>query len=173
MGGLPLARIGAWRLTGSRATDTMRVQYDDEGKWTVSKDGQPFQGYNPTPDQNAWDYVKSMHEQRGAVIYSSEWVGWVPVDDCGTSSGDLYGSSFSVSNLVISGSVVQGPEPARCGAPPAPTPKPTPAPIPTPALTPMPSDCPGGSLDACIDLCPVDAFVACVKSCQQRCIALV
>jgi hypothetical protein len=24
-------------------------------------------------------------------------------------------------------------------------------------------------LDACIDLCPADAFAACVKSCQRRC----
>merc|ERR1712151_1191628 len=42
-----------------------------------------------------------------------------------------------------------------------------PAPAPTP--TPTPSDCPGGSLDACIDLCPPDAFKACVESCQRRC----
>merc|ERR1712176_1291780 len=43
------------------------------------------------------------------------------------------------------------------------------APVPTPTPTPTPSDCPGGSLDACIDLCPADVFAACVKSCQRRC----
>lgn len=37
----------------------------------------------------------------------------------------------------------------------------------TPA--PTPSDCPGGSLDACIDMCPMDMFAECVKSCQKRC----
>jgi len=42
-----------------------------------------------------------------------------------------------------------------------------PAPSPTP--TPAPSDCPGGSLNACIDLCPADVFAACVESCQKRC----
>jgi cellulose 1,4-beta-cellobiosidase len=47
-------------------------------------------------------------------------------------------------------------------SPPVPTP-----PAPTP--TPTPADCPGGSLDACIDLCPVDVFAECVKSCQRRC----
>lgn len=49
--------------------------------------------------------------------------------------------------------------------PPAPTPIPPPSPAP-------PADCPGGSLDACIDLCPADdkdLFKACVKSCQRRC----
>jgi len=60
--------------------------------------------------------VKKNHEERGAVLYSSEWVGWVPVSDCPSTEEDLYGSSFTVSNLVISGSVVQGPEPTVCGA---------------------------------------------------------
>jgi cellulose 1,4-beta-cellobiosidase len=50
-----------------------------------------------------------------------------------------------------------------------PSPTPTPTPSPTPSPSPSPSDCPGGSLDACIDLCPADAFAACVKSCQRRC----
>merc|ERR1712050_458630 len=36
---------------------------------------------------------------------------------------------------------------------------------PSPTPTPTPSDCPGGSLNACIDLCPADAFSQCVKSC--------
>merc|ERR1712080_200164 len=41
----------------------------------------------------------------------------------------------------------------------------TTAPSPTPTPSPTPSDCPGGSLDACIDLCPPAAFAACVESC--------
>merc|ERR1712185_338032 len=32
---------------------------------------------------------------------------------------------------------------------------------PTPSPTPTPGDCPGGSLIACIDLCPPDVFAAC------------
>merc|ERR1712118_462690 len=39
-----------------------------------------------------------------------------------------------------------------------PSPSPTPSPSPSPTPSPSPSDCPGGSLDACIDLCPADAF---------------
>jgi hypothetical protein len=57
-----------------------------------------------------------------------------------------------------------GPTPAP--APPAPTPAP-PAPTPAP-----PSGCPGGSLSACIALCPSDpaaAYQACVQSCVTRC----
>lgn len=142
----------------------MRVEYDANGAWTVSRDGTPLGEYSPTPDSRAWDIVKQIHEERGAVIYSSEWTGWVPVDDCGTDAGDLYGSTMTVSNLVVSGSVVQGPEPTECGAP-------GPAPTPAPAPTPVPSDCPGGSLNACIDMCPSDAsaFAVCVGSCERRC----
>jgi cellulose 1,4-beta-cellobiosidase len=49
-------------------------------------------------------------------------------------------------------------------APPTPTP-----PTPTP---PAPSGCPGGSLSACIGLCPSDppvVYSTCVKSCAKRC----
>jgi len=49
------------------------------------------------------------------------------------------------------------------------TPAPTPSPTPTPTPSPSPSGCPGGSLSACIDLCPPDVFAACVESCQRRC----
>merc|ERR1712185_534678 len=54
--------------------------------------------------------------------------------------------------------------PAPTPTPPAPTPTPTPPaptptpPAPTPTPTPTPGDCPGGSLSACIDLCPADVF---------------
>jgi len=51
--------------------------------------------------------------QHGAVLYSSQWTGWVP-GSCG-GDGNLGASTFSISNLKIQGSVVQGPEPRRCG----------------------------------------------------------
>jgi hypothetical protein len=92
----------------------MKVAYDDNGHFTVTKDGEAFSGYNPAPDDRAYDVIKSFHETRGVVVYGSEWTGWVPVDDCGTTPGNLYGSSYSISNLVISGSVVKGPEPTKC-----------------------------------------------------------
>jgi len=92
----------------------MKIEYDQSGAWTITRDGQVLGDWNPSPDGRAWNYMKQMHEERGTVIYSSEWTGWVPVDDCGTNPGDLYGSSVTISNLVVSGSVVQGPEPTKC-----------------------------------------------------------
>merc|ERR1711972_939943 len=112
-----------------------------------------------------------MGAQYGAVLYSSQWVGWVP-GSCG-GDGNLQASSFSVSNLKITGKVVQGPEPHRCTPPtPAPaTPKPTPVPG-TPSPTPTaPQTCPGGSMSVCLQLCPGDAggYKACSAECALRC----
>lgn len=115
--------------------------------------------------------------QYGAVFYSSQWTGWVP-GSCG-GDGNLGASSFSVSNLRIQGKVVQGPEPTKCAPVPTPAPTPTPtSPVPgptpsptSPSPTPSPSGCPGGSLKACIHLCPSDVsgYAACVKECDARC----
>merc|ERR1712137_697749 len=51
-------------------------------------------------------------KSRGAVLYSSQWTGWVP-GSCG-GDGNFGASTFSVSNLKIQGSVIHGPEPRRC-----------------------------------------------------------
>jgi len=44
----------------------------------------------------------------------------------------------------------------------------TPSPTPPPP-SPTPSDCPGGSLNACLDACPAAIFTQCAESCQRRC----
>jgi len=55
-------------------------------------------------------------------------------------------------------------------------PSPSPGPGPAPGPGPSPSGCPGGSLSACMDLCPSSpavAFKACVQSCVERCSSVV
>merc|ERR1712061_614279 len=135
---------------------------------TVMVDGHQISGAG-----NPGNEMKS----RGAVLYSSQWTGWVP-GSCG-GDGNLGASSFSVSNVRIQGKVIQGPEPTRCAPLPTPaptptTPAPSPAPAPTPVPTnpsPTPSGCPGGSLAACLHLCPSDAsaYKACATECDLRC----
>jgi len=53
----------------------------------------------------------------------------------------------------------------------SPGPSPTPPSPPSPPSPPAPSGCPGGSLSACMSLCPSDpkAFQACMAECQKRC----
>merc|ERR1712232_1082133 len=122
-----------------RTSFHMRIEYGTDGSWTTIRDGQTINAgsLSPQPGSFDWGVIKSSYESKGAVIYSSEWEGWVPVADCGT-SGNLPGSHFSVSNLRIKGSIVQGPDPARCALAPAPPAPPSP-PTPTPPTPPTPA----------------------------------
>merc|ERR1712048_705816 len=98
----------------------MRIEYDDNSKWTVIRDGQQLSGFSPQPDDSTWSVVKAAYEQQGAVIFSSQWTGYVPVRDCclnescSPDAGALADSIFKVSNLIISGKVVQGSAPHLC-----------------------------------------------------------
>merc|ERR1712137_1191154 len=105
----------------------MKITYGSDGSWQTYMNGNMLSGWNIQPGGGAWSVIKGAHESTGAVIYSSEWTGWVPVDHCGTTPGNLDASSFKVDNLVIEGTVMQGPEPTKCSGPqPTPTPSPTP-----------------------------------------------
>lgn len=111
----------------------MKVSYGTDGSITVVRDGVTISHghYYPQPEGQDIPTLKYQYQTRGAVLYSSQWVGWVPeVSGCSTSGGDLGSSSFSISNLVINGQVVQGPTPTRCsGSPPAPVTTPKPVPV--------------------------------------------
>lgn len=98
-----------------KANFHMKITYGNDGSLTVNRDGQNISpwDFSPAPSGSDWGIVAQQYSSRGAVIYSSQWVGWVPIESCGT-SGDLGASSFSIKNLRITGSVVQGPTPARC-----------------------------------------------------------
>lgn len=58
--------------------------------------------------------LKDLMVQYGGVIYSSQWVGWVPGTPGQCGNGALASSVFTVKNLRIRGSVVQGPTPRLC-----------------------------------------------------------
>jgi len=102
-----------------KASFHMKIEYGADGSWTTIRDGQVINGgsLSPQPGGGDWSVVKSSYQSKGAVIYSSEWIGWVPVDDCGGNAGEgeLAASHFSVRNLRIQGSIVQGPQPRACG----------------------------------------------------------
>merc|ERR1719454_757307 len=133
---------GACNYWGCRTTYSfgsssfhMKVEYGNDGKLMITRDGQQISGdsFDPPAGGGDWGTVKSTYESKGGVIYSSQWTGaWVPADFCGGGPGDLDGSHFAVSNLRISGSVVQGPEPQKCSGP-QPSPSPSPTPTPSPA----------------------------------------
>lgn len=81
----------------------MKATYSEDGNHVDVKVGGSSYGGNG---------LETLMSQYGAVIYSSQWVGWVP-GSCG-GDGDLQASSFSVSNVKIKGRVIQGPKPTVC-----------------------------------------------------------
>merc|ERR1712232_1270199 len=65
-----------------RTSFHMRIEYGTDGSWTTIRDGQVISAgsLSPTPGGFDWGVIKLSYESKGAVIYSSEWAGWVPVE---------------------------------------------------------------------------------------------
>jgi hypothetical protein len=107
-------------LYNGKSTFHMKIDTDLNGVVTVTRDGQVVRvSQNGSPTASDLNTLKSAYQTKGAVIYSSQWVGWVPPvrNQCGGSSGgNLASSVYKVSNLKITGTVVQGPTPCICGA---------------------------------------------------------
>lgn len=98
-----------------RASFHMKVEFGADGQWTTKRDGQVISpnSLSPVPGESDWSTLAEQYSSRGAVVYSSQWTGWTPVDDCG-GGGDLDSAHFSIKNLRIVGKVVQGPVPRQC-----------------------------------------------------------
>lgn len=94
-------------------TSHFRAEFAENGWMTVFVDGQQVNGYNPTPSQSSVNYAQQTMSSVGAQIMSSQWQGWVPSGNCGA-GGSLEASTYSINNIVISGSVVQGNPPQLC-----------------------------------------------------------
>jgi len=87
----------------------MTIEYGNDGSVVVTRDGQTISPnmLNPVPQDQDKSTLVDFYKRFGAVIYSTQWVGWVPVPDCGT-TGDLPSSQFKVTNLRINGTLVNG-----------------------------------------------------------------
>jgi len=94
----------------------MRIEYDADGAPKVFRNGVELTDFTPAPRAEDLAIVKKAHEEKGAVIVSTMWVGWVPIEECGSSGNatDLQASTMNIWNLKISGAVVQGPTPTEC-----------------------------------------------------------
>jgi len=100
-----------------QASFHMKITYDNNGAWHTSHNGVVINPTDLNPQPQAYDnqMVQTYYQQKGAVIVSTQWVGWVPgIGGCSTNPGDLPSSTFTVKNLRINGTVVQGPRPQSC-----------------------------------------------------------
>jgi hypothetical protein len=70
---------------------------------------------SPKPLASDWSTMTKWMKTNGALIYSSQWKGWVPGCSSSCSSeGSLEESQYSITNLKIQGKIVQGPIPQAC-----------------------------------------------------------
>lgn len=129
----------------------VKASIAEDGTVIVTLNGAAPGAFSPVPSAQSNQVIVDTMKSVGAVIESSQWFGWAPSESsCPT--GDKSGlddSILVVSNVVVNGTVVQGPEPRKCAA--APTPAPTPPP-PTPPPTPGSTSkscpaCGGGACD--------------------------
>jgi len=104
---------GCWGQRYRNGKTQIRAEFSSDGWMTVYMDGSKVDVTHPVPSENAHKYVRDTMASKGAQIQSSQWVGWVPAGNC-PGGGDLTGSTFSINNVRVSGSIVQGPEPTRC-----------------------------------------------------------
>lgn len=94
----------------------IKSTFSAEGDWETTLDGVAVNGWgSEKPVDKDREIVKSTMSSIGGVIESSQWTGWVPGDGCPT-GGDVSKSVFSVSNVRVTGTVVQGPVPTLCGS---------------------------------------------------------
>jgi len=92
----------------------MHSIWDEEGFWLSYLNDEPLDvnNYLSVIDEDK-RVVKETMMEKGVVVISSQWVGWVPGDGC-PGGGDLDSSEFSIRNLEILGKVLHGPEPRKC-----------------------------------------------------------
>ena len=131
---------------------------------------------------SAW-YSKETYDANGRPEGTQTGMSWLdgmnnwgkyikagPCDKTTSDAGGPYYATFSDIRIGDIGTTTLGPSPSP-GPPPAPKPSPSPSPSP-PSPPPSPSNCPGGSLTACIALCPASppiAYKDCVAACVKRC----
>ena len=100
----------------SNGTFHMRADFGLDGSVTIAMNGNTLPAPQPTPSAASNAVVVSTMASIGASIESSQWFGWAPAEsDCpkGDKSG-LASSVVVISNVRVSGVVVQGPPPSLC-----------------------------------------------------------
>lgn len=91
----------------------MRANFAESGYMSVTLNGATV-NVNPAPSSDAVAKVASTMRSVGAQFHSTQWQGWVPSGGSCPGWGNLGSSVFSVSNVRVMGTVVQGQEPQRC-----------------------------------------------------------
>jgi hypothetical protein len=107
---------GCATLTSISGKFTMKATFSEDGWMTTEMNGVMLGDPSPYPSAEAKSVVVDTMDSIGAALWSSQWEGWVPDDGrgCPGYGGGVDYSQFTISDLVVSGHVVQGPNPTKC-----------------------------------------------------------
>lgn len=108
---------GCRKVWKTGASYTLKITYDSYGGFKVYKNGIfAFSSDDllPKPTLAELQVIVDNYIKSGTVVYSSQWQGWVPARESCPTGGSLSTSNYGVSRLIITGSVVRGPEPTKC-----------------------------------------------------------
>lgn len=92
----------------------MKIIYSQDGTITIFRDNKKIDQIKPSPTNIEIKNFIEQYSKRGAVIYSSLWKGWVPLEKSCLNNGNLDISEFTISNLKIYGNLIQGPKTTLC-----------------------------------------------------------
>lgn len=104
---------GCWAQQYISGKRTMKAAFSSDGWMTTTTNGQRIYITNPTPSNNAKNYIAQQMAAKGVQFHSTQWVGWVPAGNC-PDSKNVDASTFSVSNVIVSGTLVQGSGATKC-----------------------------------------------------------
>merc|ERR1719359_544897 len=94
-----------------KGTFDVITHWAEDGTMTVTMNDQHF---NPPMTWRAKEILRKTMNERGALLVSSQWTGWVPCEYCCPQGGDLAASKFKISDVKIQGRYVHGAEPTEC-----------------------------------------------------------
>jgi len=118
---------------GMRSSNSrhFKAEFSESGRMTVTIGGQRNDGYNPYPSGGSDATVVDTMKKIGAKLISTQWTGYAPGADQCPGGGSLDGSTFSIKNVRVYGTIVLGDTTVpECTGPAPPTPPPGPTPTP-------------------------------------------
>jgi len=117
----------------SSNTRHFKAEFSESGRMTVTIGGQQNANYNPYPSGESDSVVVQTMKSKGAKLISTQWIGYAPGEDNCPGGGSLDGSTFSVKNVRVYGTIIMGDTTVpKCSGPEPPSPSPGPSPSPKP-----------------------------------------
>jgi len=107
---------GCFAETAINNKFSVRAEFSNDGFMTTYVNGEELSGLRPYPSADEVGIVKETMASVGVALWSSQWYGWAPGEQyCPGYADQLDNSVFTISNLKVQGTWLQGVHPTICG----------------------------------------------------------